>query len=96
MTALAWGYLAVVAPMSVATFIAYGLDKRRARRKTWRIPESTLHLMELLGGWPGALLAQQVFRHKTRKASFLVVLYAIVLLHAVLIGWWVYRWQSLQ
>ena len=90
MIAAAWAYLAAVAVMSVVTFVAYGLDKRRARHKAWRVPESTLHLMELFGGWPGALFAQQVFRHKTRKASYLVVFYAIVLLHAALIGWWVY------
>ncbi|WP_153605141.1 DUF1294 domain-containing protein, partial [Pseudomonas aeruginosa] len=44
-------------------------------------PGVRLHLFELLGGWPGALVAQQVFRHKTRKLSFQLVFWGIVLLH---------------
>ena len=44
-------------------------------------PEVRLHLFELLGGWPGALVAQQAFRHKTRKLSFQLVFWGIVLLH---------------
>ena len=50
-------------------------------RGDWRTPEVRLHLFELLGGWPGALVAQQVFRHKTRKLSFQLVFWGIVLLH---------------
>ncbi|KPZ15695.1 putative family protein [Pseudomonas syringae pv. viburni] len=53
-----------------------------------RTPENVLHTVELLGGWPGALLAQQVFRHKTRKVSFQVVFWLIVLVHQALwIDW---------
>jgi uncharacterized membrane protein YsdA (DUF1294 family) len=50
------------------------------------VSENTLHLLELVGGWPGALLAMKLFRHKTRKLSFLLVTWAIVALHGV--GWW--------
>jgi uncharacterized membrane protein YsdA (DUF1294 family) len=56
-------------------------DKRSARQGQWRTPENTLHAIELLGGWPGALVAQQVFRHKTRKVSYQVVFWGIVALH---------------
>lgn len=49
------------------TFIAYALDKRAAKKQSWRIQESRLHLLALLDGWPGALLAQQVLRHKSAK-----------------------------
>lgn len=90
MITIAWLYLVALALMSVATFVAYGLDKRRARRNAWRIPEAMLHTMELFGGWPGALLARQMFHHKTRKLSYRVVFYMIVALHTGLIGWWVY------
>jgi uncharacterized membrane protein YsdA (DUF1294 family) len=55
---------------SVAAFVAYGVDKSAAHSGRWRTPESTLHLLALLGGWPGALIAQRVFHHKSRKPSF--------------------------
>lgn len=61
----------------------YWRDKHKARADQWRIPENVLHALELAGGWPGALLAQQVFRHKTRKLSFQLVFWIIVLLHQV-------------
>ncbi len=61
-----WLYLA----MSAVTFVAYALDKRAARARASRTPESTLHLLGLLGGWPGGRLAQQIVRHKSAKTSF--------------------------
>lgn len=67
--------------LSLAAFFAYWRDKRSAERGAWRTPEQTLHLLELFGGWPGALLAQQLLRHKTRKFSFQLVFWLIVLLH---------------
>ena len=70
---------------SVATFVAYGVDKRRAVRGGWRIPERTLHWMELACGWPGALVGQAVFRHKRRKVAFMVVFAGIAMIH--LVGW---------
>lgn len=56
---------------SVITFIAYLIDKSAAQAKRWRTPESTLHLCALACGWPGALAAQYLLRHKSKKASFL-------------------------
>lgn len=67
--------------IALFTFFAYWSDKRRAERGDWRIPESTLHLAELLGGWPGAFAAQRVFRHKTAKLSYQVVFWLIVAAH---------------
>jgi uncharacterized membrane protein YsdA (DUF1294 family)/cold shock CspA family protein len=55
---------------SAFAFIAYWLDKSAARDNQWRIKESTLHMLALAGGWPGALLAQKVLRHKSKKESF--------------------------
>ncbi len=56
--------------INIATFIAYGVDKRAAIKKLWRVPEKDLHGLEFLGGWIGAAFAQKIFRHKTAKKSF--------------------------
>ncbi|NVZ83400.1 DUF1294 domain-containing protein [Pseudomonas yamanorum] len=69
--------------VSVVAFLLYWSDKRKAREDSWRTPENVLHAVELAGGWPGALIAQQVFRHKTRKVSYQVAFWLIVLLHEV-------------
>ncbi|MCK4492569.1 MAG: cold shock and DUF1294 domain-containing protein [Methylococcales bacterium] len=61
------------AGMSFITFLVYAFDKRAAKKGHWRTSENTLHFLALLGGWPGALLAQQFLRHKSRKVSFLMV-----------------------
>lgn len=55
---------------SALAFAAYGIDKAAAIGGTWRIPEAFLHLLGFAGGWPGALVAQRLFRHKSRKVSF--------------------------
>lgn len=72
---------------SIAAFLAYGLDKAAARHNRWRIPENNLHLLALLGGWPGALAAQRVFRHKSAKASFQTLFWVTVVLNCVALGW---------
>lgn len=61
-----WSYIGI----SAVTFIAYALDKSAAQKGEWRTSEQTLHLLSLAGGWPGALLAQQVLRHKSSKQEF--------------------------
>ena len=68
--ALPWWMPALYVALSVIAFAAYGLDKRAARRARPRASEQTLLTLGLVGGWPGALVAQQIFRHKTRKRSF--------------------------
>ena len=72
---------------SFLTFVVYALDKSAAGKGTWRTQESTLHLLSLLGGWPGALLAQQLLRHKSKKRSFRVVLWLTVLLNGGAFVW---------
>ncbi len=69
--------------LSTLTILFYGADKKRALRSGWRIPEHYLHLLELLGGWPGALLAQKDFRHKLMKRAYQKVFWSIVALHGV-------------
>jgi uncharacterized membrane protein YsdA (DUF1294 family)/cold shock CspA family protein len=85
--ALLWrppALLALVYPaISVVTFAAYALDKSAAQRKAWRTPESTLHILALAGGWPGALLAQQFLRHKSAKAEFRAVFWGTVVLNVI-------------
>ena len=76
-------YLAV----SAFTFLVYAMDKRAAQRDRWRTKESTLHTLALIGGWPGALIAQQVLRHKSRKLSFLFVFWVTVFVNCGAFGW---------
>lgn len=66
---------------SLVTFGVYAHDKSAARANRWRTKESTLHLLALIGGWPGALLAQSHLRHKSGKAAFLGVFWSTVLLN---------------
>ena len=67
-----WAVPAAYAFMSVLTYAMYRHDKSAASRGAWRTQESTLHLLSLLCGWPGALIAQRWLRHKSVKAAFLV------------------------
>lgn len=71
----------IYAVASILTFGAYMRDKAAARRGEWRTPESTLHFLALAGGWPGALLAQQLLRHKSAKTAFRAAFWGTVLLN---------------
>ena len=80
-------YFAVtVLVMSLVTFGTYWWDKRQAKLDGWRIPEKTLHMLAVFGGWPGAFLAQRYFRHKTQKVSFQIVFWLIVAFHLGFLG----------
>jgi uncharacterized membrane protein YsdA (DUF1294 family)/cold shock CspA family protein len=70
---------AYVLVIGAISYGCYALDKRRAREQAWRISENSLHLTELLGGWPGAFLAQRRFRHKISKPGFQFLFWLIVL-----------------
>lgn len=67
--------------MSLLTFLTYAWDKSSAQRGNWRTPESTLHLMALVSGWPGALAAQRLLHHKSRKKEFQLMFWATVFLN---------------
>ncbi|PRC92908.1 DUF1294 domain-containing protein [Solimicrobium silvestre] len=73
--------LCIYAAVSIISFIAYYADKNAAERGTWRIQENTLHMMALLGGWPGAYAAQRITRHKTIKEPFQSIFVVSVILN---------------
>jgi uncharacterized membrane protein YsdA (DUF1294 family)/cold shock CspA family protein len=78
-----WVYLA----LSVITFLVYAFDKSAAKDGAWRTPESTLHWLSIAGGWPGALIAQQLLRHKSKKQSFRTVFWFTVVINCGALAW---------
>ncbi|MGE6300228.1 DUF1294 domain-containing protein [Serratia liquefaciens] len=81
---------------NLLTLLVYGADKFAARKDWRRIPESTLLVFGLVGGWVGAITAQQLFRHKTQKQPFkswFIVSVVLNVLVTLAIWYWVYgRW----
>ena len=77
--------------VNLVAFILFGLDKRRAKRGEWRIPEKTLYTLALAGGTPGALAGMRFFRHKTRHYTFTLGLPAILLVQLLLIYYYYYK-----
>jgi uncharacterized membrane protein YsdA (DUF1294 family) len=87
--AAAWTlYLMVI---NAATFAAFAFDKQAAQRGDRRIPERHLLTLAMIGGTAGAVAAQQMLRHKTRKEPFRSTLWTLVALHLILITVVVYR-----
>ena len=84
-----WGMVLLVwlAVINLAAFAVYGIDKAKARRGAWRIPEKTLFLLPLLGGSIGALLGMRVFHHKTKHWYFVWGVPAILLAQIALAVW---------
>lgn len=81
-------WLAAVYPvLSTVTFGIYWRDKRAAQREQQRTPENTLQLLALFGGWPGALLAQGVLRHKNRKVPFQIGFWVVVAVNLAVLSW---------
>lgn len=72
---------------SWVAFLAYFFDKAAALKGQRRTRENTLHLFSLVGGWPGAMFAQQTLRHKTQKRSFQVTYWVTVVLNCAAFGW---------
>ena len=79
--------LVVYLALSLVTFIAYALDKSAAKRGAWRTSEGTLLLLGLAGGWPGALIAQETLRHKSKKTSFRSLFWATVVMNCLALAW---------
>jgi len=76
-----WLPIAVYLAMSIVTFGFYFVDKKRAEQNRWRIQSTSLHVLEAMGGWPGALVAMAMLRHLTRKRDHLQILCAIIAIH---------------
>ena len=72
---------------SVISYVMYCLDKAAASKGYRRTPESTLHFVDLIGGWPGGLVAQHQFRHKTVKVSFQFAFWLTVLVNLAIAAW---------
>lgn len=73
--------------MSIITYTIYYIDKSRAINDEYRISEQILHILSLIGGWMGALLAQQRLRHKNKKISFQIIFWITVIVHIYMLGW---------
>lgn len=80
--------------ISVWTYLAYRGDKKKAEAGEWRTPESTLHFLELLGGWPAAFLSQRLLRHKISKLKYQLVFWAIVAIHQFAAFDFLKGWQN--
>jgi uncharacterized membrane protein YsdA (DUF1294 family)/cold shock CspA family protein len=79
--------IGIYAIMSVAAFLMYAKDKNAAEWGKWRTTESTLHTLSLLGGWPGAKIAQSFLRHKSKKLSFRITFWVTVIANCVALYW---------
>jgi uncharacterized membrane protein YsdA (DUF1294 family)/cold shock CspA family protein len=79
--------VALYAAMSIISVVIYAKDKKAAQTDAWRTPESTLHTLSLLGGWPGATIAQSFLRHKTKKMSFKVTHWLTVVANCGALYW---------
>jgi uncharacterized membrane protein YsdA (DUF1294 family) len=86
--------IGAVMGVNLATIVLYGYDKAVAGGTRRRVPENVLHLVAIVGGSPGALLAQVLFRHKTVKASFRRVYWLIVVLQLTAIGAALWLWRN--
>jgi uncharacterized membrane protein YsdA (DUF1294 family)/cold shock CspA family protein len=84
---LPWQFTIAVVVLSVITYSAYSGDKQAAESGRRRTPENTLHLLALIGGWPGAAIAQQRLRHKTAKQSFRSVYWLTVFANCAFVIW---------
>lgn len=76
--------------INVVAFFAFGIDKLKAKRDKWRIPESTLLSMAVLGGSIGALAGMKVWRHKTLHDKFRIGIPVIIALQIAVVVWWIF------
>ncbi|OCH13504.1 DUF1294 domain-containing protein [Aliivibrio fischeri] len=80
-------FLVLYLGMSLLTYVMYAIDKNAAKKGNWRTPENTLHVLSLLGGWPGALFAQNQFRHKSKKQPFKTILWITIFVNIGAFTW---------
>ncbi len=80
-------YFAVI---NLAGFVSMAVDKSKARRNKWRIPEATLFLFAIFGGSLGCLLGMRIFRHKTQKPKFYIGIPAILGVQVLILIWFLF------
>ena len=80
-------FVAIYFILSGLTYLMYAVDKTAAQNGQWRIAESNLHLLSLLGGWPGALFAQSKLRHKSKKQPFKLILWMTIFVNIGAFYW---------
>lgn len=82
--------------VNLMSLILFWWDKRAARLGNWRVPESKLLLFALLGGFVGAFLGQSLFRHKTQKQPFKLLLWLAAIVHIAIMYWLTFQRETLQ
>jgi len=80
-----WFTIGYLTAINLVAFIVYGIDKRQAIKRRWRISEATLFILALVGGALGALLGMLLFRHKTRKLKFQLGIPLILIMEVIVI-----------
>lgn len=78
-------FISYLLMINLAGFLLMGVDKRKARKNKWRIPEKTLFLTALLGGSIGSILGMYTFRHKTKHTAFVIGMPCILVLQCILL-----------
>ena len=85
--------LIYLAATNVATFLIYGIDKYKARKKKWRITETALLLLAVIGGSIGAWLGMKVWHHKTKHKKFKYGIPAIIILQVIIAAWGLFKYM---
>jgi len=78
-------FIIYIAVINIITFAVFGIDKMKAVKDKWRIPEKVLFLLSIIGGSVGAILGMYTFRHKTKKPAFKFGIPAILIVQIVLV-----------
>lgn len=86
--------LIVIIITNIISFLLYALDKYKAKQGYWRINETTLHFVSLLGGWPAAAFAQQLLKHKTRKTAFQISYWLTIVVNVTLLTTLLYAYYG--
>ena len=90
-----WFIIVPLVLINYLTYTTYKSDKAKAKDKVWRTPESSLHILAAVGGWPAAFIAQRQFRHKTSKVAFQLVYWFIVISHILVALDYLRGWKIL-
>ncbi len=87
---LSWLILPIIIVSSTYSFLLHGMDKKAAASEQWRVPESKFYLFALIGGWPGSLIGQHVFRNKTQKKKYQNNFMFFIFINVIAVIWVIY------